>query len=554
MSRVDEQARTAPRWSLVAIEIALIWGLMWAHAGWLPPDVNEPNYLGKAKHFWQPEWCARDFFLQTADAHHVFYWTFGWLTRWWSLDTVAYVGRALTYLLLACAWWRLSWSLVPRRAAAVLSAALMLAATARLHMAGEWVVGGLEAKAPAYAFVWLALAEMVRGAWRRVWPLVGIASAWHVVVGFWTGVGAAVVWVFARLAARNEGDGPEVPSLGKMGPAILLGLLLASPSLYGMLLLNRIATADEVAQAAEIQVFTRIPHHLDPYKFFVAEETPPYLSMFGLRHVGLIALWAVLAVWGSPSAGLKRLNLFVLAMVALVAIGLGIRWLWGPSVLDDPRRAALLLRLYWFRMSDVVVPVGAALAVTHTIFSWEPSRPELARWSAALLFGLALAHFAVSIDRWVTYPYPLADAKTIGRRASVAEQRHRNWRAVCEEVRTRAPAGAVFLTPPYSQTFKWYAERAEVVTWKEMPQDARSVIEWWDRFREIYRHDGRRTVSLAHSDEEKILQLAALYGADFLLTEANPSLRLPLWYHNDSFAIYDVNRSDDDRAQQRGSP
>ena len=41
--------------------------MMWIHAGWRLPDVNEQNYLGKAKHFWQPEWCEGDFFLETAE-------------------------------------------------------------------------------------------------------------------------------------------------------------------------------------------------------------------------------------------------------------------------------------------------------------------------------------------------------------------------------------------------------------------------------------------------------------------------------------------------------
>ena len=52
------------------------------------PDVNEPNYLGKAIHFWNPAWAPNDFFLDTADTHWVFYFTFGWLSRWLAADGV----------------------------------------------------------------------------------------------------------------------------------------------------------------------------------------------------------------------------------------------------------------------------------------------------------------------------------------------------------------------------------------------------------------------------------------------------------------------------------
>ena len=32
------------------------------------PGVNEPHYLCKSKHFWQPAWCERDFFLASPEA------------------------------------------------------------------------------------------------------------------------------------------------------------------------------------------------------------------------------------------------------------------------------------------------------------------------------------------------------------------------------------------------------------------------------------------------------------------------------------------------------
>ena len=45
------------------------------------PGPNESHYLCKAKHYWNPEWCARDLFLSSSNAHLVFYQTFGLLTR-----------------------------------------------------------------------------------------------------------------------------------------------------------------------------------------------------------------------------------------------------------------------------------------------------------------------------------------------------------------------------------------------------------------------------------------------------------------------------------------
>ena len=79
------------------------------------PDVNEPHYLGKAIHFWNPDWIPNDAFLNSTDTHQVFYFTFGWLSLWLPPLWLAWVGRLLTWGLLAWAWRRLSYAFIPRR-------------------------------------------------------------------------------------------------------------------------------------------------------------------------------------------------------------------------------------------------------------------------------------------------------------------------------------------------------------------------------------------------------------------------------------------------------
>ncbi|MGE3777249.1 MAG: hypothetical protein AB7F89_08700, partial [Pirellulaceae bacterium] len=62
------------------LEWCLIFALLFVVGGTLPPDVNESHYLAKAKHYWNPDWCPGDPFLESADAHLAFYWLIGWLT------------------------------------------------------------------------------------------------------------------------------------------------------------------------------------------------------------------------------------------------------------------------------------------------------------------------------------------------------------------------------------------------------------------------------------------------------------------------------------------
>ena len=55
----------------------------------------------------------------------------------------------------------------------MLSAALLLALNENCHMAGEWFVGGFEAKGIAYALVLAGLAALVSGRWNATWIFSG---------------------------------------------------------------------------------------------------------------------------------------------------------------------------------------------------------------------------------------------------------------------------------------------------------------------------------------------------------------------------------------------
>src|SRR3954468_9884001 len=112
----------APPLPLRFAEIALIFLLFFLFAGGEPPGINESHYLCKAKHYWNPQWCRNDFFLQSADPHATFYWTFGWLTKYFSLGNATWIARAMVWLLQAWSWRRLSAAFIPQPLFALFSA------------------------------------------------------------------------------------------------------------------------------------------------------------------------------------------------------------------------------------------------------------------------------------------------------------------------------------------------------------------------------------------------------------------------------------------------
>ena len=109
-STADESTHRVLEWLLVTSIFLLF-------AAQIPPEVNEPNYLAKARHYWDPDWCPNDFFLNSADAHAPFYFAFGWPLLYFSMNDFAWIGRILASGLLALSSvWRcwLPFRLLPR--------------------------------------------------------------------------------------------------------------------------------------------------------------------------------------------------------------------------------------------------------------------------------------------------------------------------------------------------------------------------------------------------------------------------------------------------------
>lgn len=504
--------RAGPRWWTALVELALVAAVFAAHGAWPVPDVNETHYLTKARRFWEPDWLPGDFFLNTSDAHVVFYATAGWVARVVPLPTAAWVGRGVTWLLLAWAWWGLTRAVTTRWGCAVAGAALFVSLVERCHMAGEWVVGGFEAKGLAYALVLLALRQIALGQWVRCWLTLGAASALHVLVGGWSTL-ASLVALWREPAAR--------PSARALLGSLALGLLLALPGLLPTLPL---LVGDECdgQRANAIYVVERLPHHLLPATF------PPALLV---RHAALVVVWFVLARSIRGDLPLTRVMRVVGAAVGITICGAVISLLMPLA----PALVQSLLRLYFFRLGDVLVPLGVALAVVRLGSLGALGRPA----KALLVVGaVAIVAFHVVQTAAERRAAPAGRADTVKRVADVAA-----WHDVCEWIRHNTPPDSVFLAPRSAQTFRWHAERAELVNWKDIPQADCDILAWWEQHGAIHgtgHAEDRWYDWLSEAPTEHVLAVSRRYGATHVLTRAVPRLALPRVYVNNQFAVYVV--------------
>jgi hypothetical protein len=367
---------------------------------------------------------------------------------------------------------------------------------------------------------------MLDGRWHFVWPLLGLASAFHVLVGGWAVVAAVpVYWFFGR--AKSSVLSQVIP--------LAVGGLFAMAGLYPALVLTKGVSPELVSAAARIYSYERLTHHLLPS----AIEAKHYL-----RH-GLLVGLTFAAIWRlRDDLRYRMLGLFALGTVVIAVAGLGISLL----RFVEPDLVAKLLRYYWFRMTDSIVPLTFALC-------W----PQLPRLITTALYRKRLQVVVAGVALWaVIDAFAEASRMTVrtesGKVVSAiamntnSANRRRvmsDWIAVCEWVDRTLPKDEILLTPRNQQSFKWYANRAEVVNWKDVPQDAASLVEWSRRFYDVYpRRLGTVRVTVRYTD---LLRFKEQYGVRFMIVDrrySGQSLPLvqvyPVSPHesNEHYAVY----------------
>ena len=489
------------------------------------PAVNEPHWLAKAKHYWQPDWCAQDVFLASSNTHRVYYQTIGALTTVVSFEETAVIGRLLGYLVLALGWTSLCRSTTGRIESAFPAAWLFLLLASIGNLSGEWLVSGIEGKVFSYGFVFLGIASLFDARWIRAGLFTGLGIAFHPLIGIWSVIACGMAVVFAAVG-RNE-QRTSLSEIGKAarqpmfvaGAAVLIAISLAGvlPALQAI----GGATPDDTRVANFLQVFHRLDHHLDPMDF-AGWRYGMYLSL-------AIVAWLLLRL-GEKRSQMTWMGRVVLASVIIAAVGWVIGYrdssipdveLWEKMPLYDLR--SNLLKFYPFRLVDIVLPVLVAILLARHLTS------RLNHfYPGAIRVGL-VATIAVSL--W------LANGRGSVNRLSPQQQA--DWLQACQWIRDNTDEDALVHTPRQSWAFKWFAQRAEFVSLKDCPQDAAGIIEWNNRLNGIadwakeHHADGiyTRAETTELNEEKGITHLLVRRLGPF---EAKPDFR------NSTYRIYRI--------------
>jgi hypothetical protein len=133
-------------------------------------------------------------------------------------------------------------------------------------------------------------------------------------------------------------------------------------------------------------------------------------------------------------------------------------------------------------------------------------------------------------------------------------ERFEDWQDACAWIREHAPADARFLIPRMGHSFKWYAARADVANYKDVPQDAESVVAWRARCADVFptiEIDGKPTL-LSFPDQlgvKRLREVARKYGASHVITRRYPPLDLKVVYPeterraDDYWTVYEIGEN-----------
>ncbi len=500
------------------------------------PGVNEPHYLCKARSFADPAWCNRDFFLTSTNAHYCFFWVVGPLTQHFSFDTVALFGRAASALILAVGWTVLGRVIGLSAASRIVAAATFAFLSQLGSFSGEWLLGGFESKVAAWGLGLCATGFWIRGTmktcpgWMGTAGLCcGVGATLHPVVGGWIAVCICMAWLMNFATAYlTSGSKNVVKSIVGILTFSSATIILALPGLVPALrlVLDNSLNQKDRELASFIQVFWRLKHHLDPTELIPSQ----WMYAVALMSTSVIIAAVLRSRWNRVSASdateisasnaaIEQLLKFFLASVVIAFAGVLIGWHFvAAKDMNDWQWRAALLKFYPFRSFDALLPIVAGLLTARLLQCRiaVSANDRLLRKAFTMAIFCALPFVPATYYRSETPPGYTAD-------------QYADWQQACHWIRTETPGDALILTPRESCAFKWMAERAEYVCYKDCPQDAAGILEWNRRLWWLHHWTLNSSMDgvYDHTDLEK---LRSETDCDFIVTRIlGPFETLPVW-------------------------
>jgi hypothetical protein len=485
---------------------------------------NEVDFLPFARQFWDSSWLRSDWYLNLGNTYrNLFSLVIGPLVSWLGFDIGRYLGRLLVYLFLSVAIYEFFKSIRMNIVIGLL--VLFIFLSHQSIVAAEWVVEGIDTKTVSYSFVILSWAALIRKRYLSVFAFLGAALSFHPLVGIY-----AVYCSVPALLVNKEWRSDWRMIIKKSWPFFITGVF----GIWTIFVFQFQYSALDPSPAWGIYTAYRLRHHLFPgswgYGYWMV------ILFFSFLLFGAVFVLA-------KSNSLRFLAAYALASLSLFIIGLGIYAFGDVS----------LLRFYWFRFPDVIVPflglIISGLVVQYLlknlgtkIFTlpedslfWKIFRSKYAGKIAALAVIIVI--------------FGVASISAFGRIQSEM-QSHSPIRDMEVWIAGNTPKDSTFFINPKIEDFYIFAERPVFVTFKHLPQSAPEIMEWYERIKLC---NGNRApqktgfdsldeieANFYNLDEDAIRSIAESYGVNYYLGVLRKDLPFKLVYSDRQYALYEI--------------
>ncbi len=504
---------------------------------------NEIDVLPLAKQYVDPSWIPGDWYLnQPPGYRRLFQTIFGRLIVAWGFLATSLIGRLFCYGLLASGLVLLGRKLSLSLPSLLLAVGLFIYVDrTQGAIAGEWLVGGLEAKSIAYGLLLLAMGLMLEGRDRWMAFLLGLSTSFHVLVGSWAFV-AAVGWLMLR-RRKHFWDIRHLASI--------LLIYLGASAFAVEPVLKQLFTPTPTAsvQASYIYVFLRLPHHLNPLSWELEDWIKPLVYLLVLTlSVGILQrqhqqqstpmseklLLTRLSTDDPPKSPLTR-GTWSGLVPPLLSRARGdrtksflkrgtlggfvpplLRGARGDRILSDTSQTSSkqlseqyatcmglveftlltlvpfllglviapfdsqgkLLQYYPFRLGDIMLPLNTCLLFACALQQhFTGKRQRVFSLVCIVLLSLACTVQAVSFHRQLL---------ALSHFPSAEQEVDPQWKDMCAWVRRHTPQDAVVISSPGKLVnFAWLSERPTLAKFKLLPQTNARILDWYKRLEDL---------------------------------------------------------------------
>ena len=469
---------------------------------------NEVDLLPSAQQSVESTWLPGDWYLNLDIGYRsLFNSMAGPLVSHFGFKYGAVVGRLLVYLLFAYALLIFMRTFHIRFAFGLLFLIVFL--NNQTLIAGEWMIGGLETKALAWPLVLLSLSAIGRKRWFLGFAFAGGAFSFHILVGFYALSALGVAFLLNRREYQLDKSALR---------HVWIFFLTGAWGIYAVI--QQLFFSSQMAEGGwSTYVHLRVPHHVLP---------EVWNGSFWIVELSIGAILFALVFRYVRTSSVRFFAAYALGSLVLFAIGLII---WGIGSTE-------LLRFYWFRFPDTIVPFGTTMLLAFGIgelyrryilqesdTTTETHGNVSRSWKRGiepvliiLLIALSVVEIVKDLPKlndgtgWASTPYtPMFD-----------------W------IATNTPHDATFLIDPSMQEFYVRAERAAFVSFKHSPQSAKDIAEWHKRL--VLCNGGAelqdagfgvaKTIRKTYYalDPEQIGKIATEYNVDYYLGKEGSTL------------------------------